>query len=336
MNGLLDDHQHDYKDYYNNKFQQQAFNNYNLNSEKYKHNNNNVFGNEMNMQAINYNNINNKFQKQEILNEIVKNKKATYYEMDFFNSIKPNIQPNLNKQEETSTTNSNYYEKIHLNPIESQRVYNQDVKNNSPGVKQFPALRYGNNDESPNYLQNSNIYYNASSEWNNTNNKSNLNYNEIREINRKLGKMLFPQAADSFRVLNRSLNKPRKILQDNVQEIELYHKLNNQNDKDGGANTILNGKNLNNSMIINPSNPKHRIFINDSTPIISPEIMPYNMPQLKNLNDYNIKEEEVKDESTQINYIKKPVLSYNCVTNNYKVNQKVNFSQDKWSKYREK
>jgi len=65
-------------------------------------------------------------------------------------------------------------------------------------------------------------------------------------------------------------------------------------------------------------------------------ISPKQSSNLRNINDYEIKEFTARDETRLFSFPKKDVTVYNCVTDKTLKINPANYSFDKWGKFHEK
>ena len=296
------------------------------------------------------------------------------------------------------------------------------------GLKRFPGMRYGSNIESPTYMRISNLKENELSISCN-NNQRLLKYKfehgqdnkDYRDNLKRIGPDAVVPDKQVFTKLNNMIEKPRKILTNQLDRIEIYHKVNKSSNIGGNSNykksrenkrygyegndnnintnihnnntsqkynehnKTTNGKNninninnlnipnadpnvyLSHHNILQPDNNnfnnnqynkinhskqqqhlneignpnsneivEKQIFQKDFLPKITPGVKPDYSGYLKNFHEYDFKEGQDIDINRSVNFITKPKIIYNCVTNKYK---KINgdcYLQEKWPLFYEK
>lgn len=168
------------------------------------------------------------------------------------------------------------------------------------GKKYYPDKKYGNNKESPNYMQISKIY-------NNSFIKNNIYYKD--EITDKIKKnshirLQLPVLVEG---LGRFVSKPN---------IKLGKALNKaQNYDDNIDYTVTDNKNI---------------------PIVYPKITNKESSYLKNINEFNIRESYGVDQSRIIKFNTKPLEDYNCVADRKLSMAPVDVKIEKWPVFYEK
>lgn len=192
-----------------------------------------------------------------------------------------------------------------------KKVYKESRK------KQRDDIKFGYNREYPELFKlNNNLIENPITRFEKT------DLETIKSVNRDIKRYnIFPEA-NTFRVLNQNCSKLNKKFISNTDSIVCCH----QNKDDD---------NLINQLDV-LSNKKHRIFSDELNPIYNSSYMPENSQQIRNLNDFSINECDQVDPLKVITYVKKPSLTYNPLTNSYKMNTGSVHCKSRWSNYLEK
>lgn len=193
-----------------------------------------------------------------------------------------------------------------------RKVYNEKRK------KQRVDIKHGYNREYPELFKSD-----CNSLENPITKKEKTDINILKEVNNDIKRQIISPNEATFRFLNHNCEKLNKKFINNTNSIICAH-----------SNSLSEENNLDELGLL--SNKKLRIFSNNSNPIYNASYMPDNAQQIRNINDFSIKESDEIDPLKVISYIKKPAMTYNPINNSYKVNTGSVFHKSRWSNYLEK
>ena len=181
----------------------------------------------------------------------------------------------------------------------SSRIYpNQD---RSTCKKNFPEKRYGNNTESPNFLQLPKIYNNSFA-------NGDIYTRDEHIIENK--KPLNNNSAMHIRELKQFTSKPNFIINRNLE-------LSSDNINLPRTNRLQNSQ-------------------NSLSAIIYPKVSQDDSAYLKNINEFHVRESYIVDNNRSLKYHTKPQEDYNPIADRRLYMSPVNVKFDKWPLFYEK